>query len=301
MTTESAAAAPTVTIGLPVYNGEKYLRESLDALLAQTFTDFELVISDNASTDATPLICEEYAARDPRIRCLRQVTNIGAGPNHNILVPQARGRYFKWASHDDLYAPELIERCVALLETNPEAVLTHAWDAVIDAAGETVHKQPYALDTANPDPAARLHSLLYVPGGNDFYGVIRTDVLRDVGEHGSYYNADRVFVAGLALRGTFVQAPEVLYLRRDHAGRATRAGDRRARAAALEPRRADRLRHPMVRMYAEYVGGYLDQIRRARLTSAERRRCLAEVGGWFASCLSPFRERRSVEDRVVVA
>jgi glycosyltransferase involved in cell wall biosynthesis len=301
MTGESAPAAPTLTIGLPVYNGENYLRQSLEALLAQTFPDFELVISDNASTDSTADICQEFASLDPRIRYVRQVENIGAGPNHNILVPHARGRYFKWASHDDLYAPDLVERCVGLLQTNPQAVLAHAWDAVIDAAGETVYKEPYALDTTNPDPAARLRSLLYVPGGNDFYGVIRTDVLRNVGEHGSYYNADRVFVAGLALRGAFVQVPEVLYLRRDHAGRATRAGDRRARAAALEPRRADRLRHPMVRMYAEYVGGYVDHIRRARLTSAERRRCLAEVGTWLASCLSPRRQRVSLEERVVVS
>src|SRR5919112_5909956 len=104
-------ARPRVTIGLPVYNGERFLEQALDGLLAQTFTDFELIISDNASTDRTPEICQAYAARDSRIRYVRQPENIGAGPNHNILVPMARGEYFKWASHDDLYDPDLVAKC----------------------------------------------------------------------------------------------------------------------------------------------------------------------------------------------
>ena len=81
-------------------------------------------------------------------------------------------------------------------------VLAHSWDAYIDDHGEVVMEVDYTLDTANPDPAARLRSLLRVPGGNDFYGVMRTDMLRRVGEHHSYYNADRTFVAGLVLQGT---------------------------------------------------------------------------------------------------
>jgi glycosyltransferase involved in cell wall biosynthesis len=121
--------APTLTIGLPVYNGERYLTESLDALLAQTYQDFELVISDNASDDGTADICRAYAERDSRIRYLRQPVNIGAGPNHNVLVPMARGKYFKWASHDDLYDPQLLELCIEALESRPEFVLAHAWDA----------------------------------------------------------------------------------------------------------------------------------------------------------------------------
>ena len=90
---EARSPAPTLSVGLPVYNGERYLAESLDALLAQTYADFELIISDNASTDGTAEICREYAARDPRIRYVRQPVNVGAGPNHNLLVPLARGAY----------------------------------------------------------------------------------------------------------------------------------------------------------------------------------------------------------------
>jgi glycosyltransferase involved in cell wall biosynthesis len=292
---EQARDTPTLSIGLPVYNGEHFLGEALNALLAQTYRDFELIISDNASTDRTADICRDYAAQDARIRYIRQPVNIGAAPNHNVLVPLARGRYFKWASHDDLYAPTLLQRCVEVLETDPEPVLVHAFDAIIDQRGEIVRTEPYPLDTANPRPSARLRSLLYVPGGNDFYGVIRTEVLRRVDPHGSYYNADRTLVASLCLQGPFYQVPEVLYFRRDHPDRGTRASGRRARAAVLDPVRWNRWRHPMIRMYVEYVLGYVNAIRQAPLSVIESGRCLAKVAGWILSCLWPGRERRSLE------
>ncbi len=286
---------PTLTIGLPVYNGEEYLTQALDALLAQTYTDYELIISDNASTDRTEEICRAYAERDPRIRYVRQPVNVGAGPNHNLLVPLARGKYFKWASHDDLYGPRLIELCVKELDEHPEVVLAHSWDAYIDDHGEVVMEMDYPLDTANPDPAARLRSLLHVPGGNDFYGVMRTDMLRRVGEHHSYYNADRTFVAGLVLQGTFHQVPEVLYFRRDHPGRASRAGNRRDRAAALDPRRRNRWRYPMVVMLAEYVLGFLGAIRKSPIGLRDKARCLGEVGRWLLGFARPGRRVHSLE------
>lgn len=291
-------APPTVSIGLPVYNGEDYLRESLDALLAQTYTDFELIISDNASTDATAEICREYAERDPRIRYVRQEANIGAAPNHNVPAALARGRYFKWASDDDLYRPELLAKCVEAIEQRPYHVLAHAWDAVIDQHGKVVLETPYVLETDSPDPARRLRSLLVEPGGNDYYGVIRTDVLRRVLPYGSYPNSDRTLVAALALHGPFYQVPEVLYLRRDHPGRATRVGDWRAKAAILDPRYADRLRYPLVRIYVEYVMGFVTGIWRAPLTGTQRLRCYGEVARWFVSLFTTRRNRTSVEDQV---
>jgi glycosyltransferase involved in cell wall biosynthesis len=95
---------PRLTVGLPVYNGEKYLAESLEALLGQSYEDFELIISDNASTDGTADICRRYGEQDSRIRYVRQSRNIGCAPNHNFVVKEARGELFKWASDDDLYA-----------------------------------------------------------------------------------------------------------------------------------------------------------------------------------------------------
>lgn len=293
-TSWSRRGSPALSIGLPVYNGEQYLEQSLNALLAQTFDDFELIISDNASTDRTADICRDYAARDGRIRYVRQPVNIGAARNHNCLVPLARGQYFKWASHDDLYARELVERCIDALETRPEVVLAHSWDAVVDEIGDVVMKAPYALDTANPDPSARLRSLLHTPGGNDFYGVIRTAVLRSVPPHGTYYNADRTFMAALVLSGPFYQVPEVLYFRRDHDQRASR-GSRRSRAAALGPERRARLRHPMARMYAEYLSGFFRAVRVTDLSRRDRIRCRLAILGWMSGRLLPGRSPQSVE------
>jgi glycosyltransferase involved in cell wall biosynthesis len=290
-----SSAAPTLSIGLPVYNGERFLDQALDALLAQTFTDFELIISDNASTDGTEAICRRYAAQDPRIRYVRQPVNLGCAPNHNVLVPLARGRYFKWASDDDLYAPELVRLCIQALEDHPEVVLAHSWDALVDEKGEIILKLPYALDTSNPRPAKRLRSLLRTPGGNDFYGVIPLHVLRRVGPLHSYYNSDRTFMARLVLEGPFHQVPETLYFRRDHPDRASRAGSRRARTVALDPRRANRLRHPMVLVYAEYLTGFLLAVQRAPLSSLDRARCLGVVAVWMVGLLSPRRARDPLE------
>lgn len=284
--------APTLSIGLPVYNGERYLAESLDALLAQTYTDFELIISDNASTDRTAEICLEYAARDARIRYVRQPVNIGAQPNHNAAIDLARGRYFKWASHDDLYAPDLLRRCVAALETHPEVVLAHSLDAMIDESGTVIHQAPYPLETDGPDPAVRLRSLLRTPGGNDFYGVVRTEVFRHVGGQGSYHNSDRTFVAAVALHGPFHQVPEVLYYRRDHPDRGERARSHRARVVIGNPKLANRARYPMVTLYAAYLLGYVGAILRAPLTTAEKVRCLREWAAWLFHRAAPGHERR---------
>jgi glycosyltransferase involved in cell wall biosynthesis len=130
------SAAPRLTIGLPVYNGENYLGEAIAALLGQTFEDFELIISDNASTDGTAGISRRYEKQDSRIRYVRQPRNIGIAPNHNFIVSEARGELVKWASHDDLYARDMMERCVQALDEHPHVVLANPWTAMIDGSGQ---------------------------------------------------------------------------------------------------------------------------------------------------------------------
>src|SRR5262249_45528439 len=103
---------PKVTIGLPVYNGAEYLADAITSILSQTFTDFELLISDNASDDATESICRGFADRDRRVKYVRQKTNIGAAANHNLLVGQSDSPYFKWAAHDDILEPRFLEVAV---------------------------------------------------------------------------------------------------------------------------------------------------------------------------------------------
>ena len=106
---------PQVSIGMPVYNGEKFIREALDSLLAQTFTDFELIISDNASMDGTEAICREYAERDQRIRYVRQAENRGPAANFRFVLDEAVGEYFMWAAADDVWTSRFIENCSQML------------------------------------------------------------------------------------------------------------------------------------------------------------------------------------------
>ena len=292
-------AVPRLSIGLPVYNGDEYLAESLDALLGQTYEDFELVISDNASTDGTEEICHKYVAQDSRIRYLRLPRNIGATPNHNHVFAESRGELFKWASHDDLYGRELLRLCVEALDERPEMILAHSDQAVIDGDGQVKVPYEYGLATASPDAPERFRSFLFEPGGDDFYGVMRADMLRRVRPHDSYHHADRTFVAQIVLQGPFHQVPELLYFRRDHPTRAERANpSKRSRCVNLDPRRAGPL-HPTPRLLAEYVLGFVSAIRRAPLSGADRRACYRHLGEWMTSRARPGAGER-VEDRAPV-
>jgi len=278
--------APRLTIGLPVYNGEKYIAESLDALLGQSYTDFELIISDNASTDSTGDICRQYEKQDSRVRYVRQPQNIGLAPNHNFVVYEARGELFKWAANDDLYARDLLKLCIEALDDYPQVVLAHSWTAKIDSSGTVTDAYEYPLTTATPRAPERFRSILFDSGGDDDYGIMRTEVLRRTAMKESYHHADHTIVAELGLHGPFYQVPDWLYFRREHLGQSGRA-TMRSRCANMEPRRADRLRHPAVRLYGEYVWGYIAGIRRAPLSAADRRECYRYLAQWFASRARP--------------
>jgi glycosyltransferase involved in cell wall biosynthesis len=282
---------PRLSIGLPVYNGENFLAESLEALLGQSYEDFELILSDNASTDGTADICRSYASRDPRIRYFRQPRNIGSAPNHNFVIEQARGELFKHASHDDLYARDLIKRCVAALDEHPEAVLAHSWSAVIDGAGAVTELVEYPVNTAAPRAPERLRSMLFDGWGDDEGGVVRLDVLRRTPLHASYHFADRTFTAELALHGPFYIVPDWLYFRREHPGQGGKTASVRRRCANLDPRRASRLTNPTSRLYAEYILGYVAAIRRAPLSRAERRECCRLVARFVATRSVPVAKR----------
>jgi glycosyltransferase involved in cell wall biosynthesis len=275
---------PRLSIGLPVYNGERYLAESIEALLGQTYEDFELIIADNASTDGTASICRRYQKEDSRIRYLRHPRNIGCAPNHNCLVDHARGELFKWASDDDLYARDLLKRCVDALDENPAVVLAHCWTAIIDATGNVTKASRYEHATNSASAARRFRSLLFGCGGDDDGGVIRTAMLRRTALNGSYYRADRTLMPELALYGQFHHVPDWLYFRRDHPERAARAfSSTQAWCANLDPRRADRLRNPVPRLYAEYVWGFVSAIWRSPLPAAQRRQCYGYLAQWAAS------------------
>ena len=281
-------AVPRLSIGLPVYNGEKYLAEALEALLGQSYEDFELIISDNASTDGTAGICRRYENQDSRVRYVRQPRNIGLVPNHNFVVGLARGELFKWAAHDDLYARDLLKRCVDALDENPQAVLAQSWSVRIDDSATPTYLVKYAEATASPRAAERFRSMLFDGKRDYIYGIVRTDVLRRTPLHGSYHYAGHAIATEIALHGPFCQVPDWLFFRRDHPGEPRLTV--REECAILDPRRADRLRNPAVRLYAEYIWAYMSAIGRAPVSPAERRECYLHLARWLASRAIPARE-----------
>ncbi|KZL50434.1 glycosyl transferase [Nodularia spumigena CENA596] len=207
---------PKVSIGLPVYNGEKFIKSALDSLLSQTFEDFELIISDNASTDNTEEICRGYAAQDKRIRYYRNDTNFGCSRNFNRVFELSVGEYFKWAAYDDLHAPDFIMKCVAVLDNNPTVVLCHSHVSFIDENGDFLQNYNIQLNTDSQHPHKRFHELLTKHLCYQCYGVIRANSLRKVPPMGSYGTADGILLLRIGLLGEFYEIPEYLFFARSH-------------------------------------------------------------------------------------
>lgn len=219
------AGRPAVSIGVPVYNGARYLPETLESLLGQTYADFELILCDNGSDDGTAEICAAYAARDDRVRYLPSDVNRGAAWNYNRALDAAGGRYFKWAAHDDLCAPTYLERCVEVLDRAPDSVvLAYPKTVLIDGNGRFLGPYEDGLDLRQPEPHRRLRTLIRnLVLSNAVFGLVRSDALRRTRGHGSFISADYVLLAELALLGQFWEVPEPLFLRRDHPQTSRRA------------------------------------------------------------------------------
>lgn len=218
-------AAPPLTIGMPVHNGADLMGAALDSLLAQDYVDFELIISDNGSTDATREIAEDYARRDPRVTYDRLPENRGAAVNYSRLVDLARGRWFKWASHDDLHAREYVGRCVEVLESDPRVVLAYCRTMLIDANGTPVRAHEDRLHLDMEAPWRRVAALARRWGlCNPVFGVIDRARLRRTGLIRPSISSDVVLLAELAMLGRFHEVPDRAFLRRIHA-RSSRQGD----------------------------------------------------------------------------
>jgi glycosyltransferase involved in cell wall biosynthesis len=210
---------PTLTVGMPVYNADRFLAKALDSILNQTFTDFELLLSDNASTDRTEEICTEYAARDRRIKYLRNPKNMGAGWNYRRVYTLATGRYYKMAAHDDFCEPTFFETCIRPLESDPGLVVAHTKTRVIDGDGAFLEDYECPLRTDSEDPVVRFIDLA-LSGHRCFqsFGIQRMSALRQLPALGSFPHADRVLIAQLGLLGRFYEAPERLFINTQHGG-----------------------------------------------------------------------------------
>jgi len=219
MTDPMSERRPTVTVGVPVLNGERWLRETLDHLSSQTLTDFEVVISDNASTDATPEIVNEFAQRDPRFIATRTGERLSVVSNHNRTLELARGEYFMWNASDDRARPRHLEACTAALDTHPEVIAAFSRMAHIDESGELLANFEDAnLDCTGLTPDQRVALLLHHQAFQLVLcgGVMRTADLRRLGGLPPGWGGDFVLGVMVAIRAPWIQVPEVLYEERFH-------------------------------------------------------------------------------------
>ncbi|NOZ02768.1 MAG: glycosyltransferase [Deltaproteobacteria bacterium] len=270
---------PRVSIGLPVYNGENFVEDAIRSILAEYYSNIELIISDNASTDRTEEICRDYAARDGRIRYLRNERNLGAAPNYNRTFHEARGEYFRWAAHDDMTEPEFLARCVEALDSDPSVVLAHTRVRIVDQRGNKVEDYDYRPNTSAPDPCKRFFDLLFVKNNCfEFFGLNRRDVLAQTQLHGTYPVGDRVTLSELAFRGRFFEHPEPLFLSREHPDRSVRRHvSQQERAAWFDASRANAITFPEWRAFWEYCKA----IDRSPLSARDKTRCYLYMVKWL--------------------
>jgi len=211
--------APRMSVGMPVYNGEAYLEEAIRSVLDQTYGDFELIISDNASTDRTESVCRDYASQDTRIVYTRNKENVGASKNYNRVFNLASGEYFRWFNADDVCAPKLHQRCIEVLDANRDAVLCYGKTDIIDSGGRLIEHYHDHLDLQQDRSIDRFMLFFKVVGlTNVIYGLMRSAAVartKLMGD-GSYPAADVNFMAELTLFGKFIEIPEQLFFRRMH-------------------------------------------------------------------------------------
>ena len=205
-----------VGIGLPVFNGEKFLEESIRSIVEQTFEDFELVIGDNASTDATEEICRSFE-RDPRVTYVRRERNLGATPNYNDLMSRLEAPLVRWQACDDAIAPEYLGACVAMLDEDQGASMAHAHARVIDGTGGDIGgwDQESALEA--DAPVDRWEAMAVAPDWHSIFGLVRREVLDAVGLFPIYPGSDRWVLGGWLLHGHVRLVEEPLFIWRDHA------------------------------------------------------------------------------------
>lgn len=273
-----AASHPLVTVGLPVYNGQKYLRVAIESVLAQTFEDFELLISDNGSTDATQEICESYAAQDRRIRYIRQPQNRGAGFNYNFVFHEARGQYFKWLAHDDYYAPDNLKVSVEALNRDPAAVLAYTHYVDVDENGTEIRTVSRTKGQADRI-SERLWDLMegrYTC--EEVFGLIRSSVLGRTPLIADYTDSDRTLLGELVLYGKFAEVREPLFYHRIHAESSVRQNPVfRQRAVWFNPNLRGRLILSAWRQFFQM----LRAIRKAPIGVRDRISCYWQAIRWF--------------------
>lgn len=273
---------------MPVYNGEKYLKQALDSILNQTFVDFELIISDNDSSDDTQKICLDYARKDHRVHYYRNRKNLGGPKNYNRVFELSSGEYFKWAAYDDVLAPTFLEKCVDVLDKDASIVGCISKAGRIDQNGTFLGLYNKGLlkriDSSKPYERFRdLLDLYYTT--TPFHAVYRRDFFARSQLHQSYIGADRNLVAELSLMGRIYEIPECLFFWREHPDSYTSMFYGQIRENTL-----DRLRRETAWWSKE--GGtyfphwkncieYFRSVNRVSLSLIDKFRCYGQIFDWF--------------------
>jgi glycosyltransferase involved in cell wall biosynthesis len=210
---------PSVSVGIPVYNGERYLEVAIRSVLSQTWDDLELVICDNCSTDRTSEICRNYAAQDSRVRYLRNETNLGAAGNFRRVFHESRAPVYRWLCSDDYIGPSSIEKCLRLLQTRPDAAIVCSRAVFVDEHGQTI--KPYdAVQAITHDDANQRFRAAFDcdPWCNSAYGLIRRSTLLRTALHQPFPASDKALIIELAIHGKIFEVDEPLFYRRIHPG-----------------------------------------------------------------------------------
>jgi glycosyltransferase involved in cell wall biosynthesis len=267
---------PLVSIGMPVYNGEKYLELAIRSFLEQSYSNFELIISDNASFDKTKDICRHLATKDSRIRYFRNQENYGAGKNYNDVFKLSSGKYFKWAAHDDLHSPVFLERCVEILENDPSVVLVYTQTVIINEQGKPFQTYSDNLDLRSPQPHQRFKDFLARPGMcHPVFGLIRREILEKTGLIGNYPRSDRNLIGEISLWGQISELPDRLFFRRKDGFTSTEVNRTERKITQwFDPNAKGTFTFPRGRRFLEYYKA----INRAPLTWSQRLQCYLLVG-----------------------
>ncbi len=214
-----AETFPLISIGLPVYNGERFIRKALDSLLCQTYNNFELIISDNGSIDRTQEICLEYAQRDKRILYYRNEINRGAAWNFTHVFELSSAEYFMWASHDDNWDTRYLKSCLEAFNISDDIVLAGAVCESIDPETGMVIFTDKGFSTIGLKPGKRF--MLYkstIHGGRHiggiFYGIYLRSALCKVMPMRKMIATDHLILAELCFQGEFVTVQERLMFKR---------------------------------------------------------------------------------------
>ena len=266
---------PRISIGLAVYNGAEFIDQAIQSILNQTYKNFELIISDNASTDETQEICMRYSGMDDRIRYFRNSTNIGGANNENLTFRLARGEFFRWAAHDDVCGPELLEKCINILDKDPGVVLCYTAITNINEKGEVL-----SVASQQKGTSEIIHQRFLELSKNDHnceatYGLIRSQVLGKTRLQQNYTDSDRTLLCELSLHGKFYEIPDPIFFKRYHPKNTY--VNMRARMAWFKPSLKGKVSFP----FWMQLFDYLVTIYRVPISKKEKLQCYFIMLGWF--------------------